>query len=326
MNELIVKYQKAADIHKEVRRYLNVNNIVKPGIKLIDLCNIIELKINELCKNEVDMINKQPKAKQIKGGIAFPTGLSINHIAAHYTPEFNTTEILGDNDVIKIDFGVHIDGCIIDSAFTYSANPIFKPLLDATREATYNAMTKCGVDARLGEIGKIVQEVIESYELNINNNIYPIKPIYNLGGHNILQYKLHGGKIVPLFYEEHNKEKMKSDEIYAIETFATTGTGYAQHSNYCSIYAKSGKKAPLNFKESKTILNDINRNYASLPFCTRDLNILSSNYGLAELTKKQLITPYPALVDSLNSYTSQLEHTIYISDKKTSFLSLANDY
>lgn len=43
-------------------------------------------------------------------GLAFPTGCSINHCAAHYTPNAGDPTVLRYDDVCKIDFGTHING------------------------------------------------------------------------------------------------------------------------------------------------------------------------------------------------------------------------
>ncbi len=305
----IEKYKKAADIHKKIRKYLNDSNIIKPGVKLIDICNIIEQKV-------IDM----------GGVVSFPTGTSINNIAAHYTPDINTDTVLLNDDVIKIDYGIHVDGYIIDSAFTYSNNQQFKPLIDASKNATYEAIKHSGVDARLCEIGDIIDETISSYELNINNNIFKIKPIYNLGGHSIEKYNLHGKKIIPLAYDETVTDKMEVGDVFAVETFATTGSGYAKESDLCSHFSKSDIKADLTFKKSKQLLNKINKEYKLIPFSSRQLNILSNDFSLKELITKKIVTPYPTLYDDIESYTSQLEHTIIIKDNGVINLSSGDDY
>ena len=47
------------------------------------------------------------------------------------------------------------------------------------------------------DIGEAIQEVMESYEIELDGKTIPIKPIRNLCGHNIGQYRIHGGKSVP---------------------------------------------------------------------------------------------------------------------------------
>jgi hypothetical protein len=63
-------------------------------------------------------------------------GCSLNHCAAHYTPNNSDNTILQPDDVCKIDFGTHINGRIIDCAWTVAFNPKYDELLKAVREAT----------------------------------------------------------------------------------------------------------------------------------------------------------------------------------------------
>lgn len=98
-------------------------------------------------------------------GLAFPTGCSLNHVAAHYTPNKGDNTVLGYDDVCKIDFGTHVNGHIIDSAWTVSFNPKYDRLLEAVKAATNTGIREAGIDARLCEIGAAVQEVMESYEV-----------------------------------------------------------------------------------------------------------------------------------------------------------------
>ena len=44
-------------------------------MKLVDICEAIESTNRRLIE-----------ANKLDAGIAFPTGVSINHVAAHYTP------------------------------------------------------------------------------------------------------------------------------------------------------------------------------------------------------------------------------------------------
>lgn len=46
----------------------------------------------------------------LKAGLAFPTGCSRNHCAAHYTPNNGDKTVLEFDDITKIDFGTHING------------------------------------------------------------------------------------------------------------------------------------------------------------------------------------------------------------------------
>lgn len=55
-----------------------------------------------------------------------------------------------------------------------------------------------GIDVRLCDVGEQIQEVMESYEIELDGKTYPIKAIRNLNGHSVAQYRVHGGKTVPI--------------------------------------------------------------------------------------------------------------------------------
>ena len=99
----------------------------------------------------------------------------MNHCAAHYTPNAGDPTVLGGDDVCKIDFGTHINGRIIDCAFTLTFNEKYDKLLEAVREATNTGIKAAGIDVRLCDIGEAIQEVMESYEVEINGKTYPGK-------------------------------------------------------------------------------------------------------------------------------------------------------
>lgn len=60
----------------------------------------------------------------LEAGLAFPTGCSLNNCAAHYTPNAGDETVLNYDDVCKIDFGVHVNGRIVDCAFTMTFDEI----------------------------------------------------------------------------------------------------------------------------------------------------------------------------------------------------------
>ena len=145
------------------------------------LLEIVELidKTNRLIVEE----------KGIEQGIAFPTGVNVNHIAAHYTPNPEDDKVvLGYDDVCSIDFGTHVGGDIIDGAFTIAFNPMHDNLLMAVKEATNAGVKMAGIDVRLCDIGAHIQEIITSYEVEYDGKTYPVMPIQNLNGHNIGPY------------------------------------------------------------------------------------------------------------------------------------------
>ena len=64
----------------QVRNY--IRTIAKPGILMVDLCETLENSVRQLIEES-----------GLAAGIAFPTGCSLNHVAAHWTPNKGTTEV-----------------------------------------------------------------------------------------------------------------------------------------------------------------------------------------------------------------------------------------
>ena len=81
---------------------------------------------------------------------------------------------------MKLDFGTEVNGYIIDSAFTVAFDSQFDPLLQASKDATMTGIREAGIDARLGELGGLIEEVINSYEVTIYGKTYPSNILFVL--------------------------------------------------------------------------------------------------------------------------------------------------
>lgn len=68
------------------------------------------------------------KENGLQAGLAFPTGCSINHCAAHYTPNAGDPTVLRYDDVCKVDFGTHVNG----KGVTHGAKDALEPRLHAS--------------------------------------------------------------------------------------------------------------------------------------------------------------------------------------------------
>jgi methionyl aminopeptidase len=123
-------YRKAAEIHRQVRRW--TQDTVRPGQTLTDIAVGIEDGVRALLDN-----SGLETGDGLVSGLGFPTGLSLNNCVAHYTPNPGQKDVvLRPTDVMKIDFGVHINGWIVDSAFTMSFDPTYDHLIAAVKDAT----------------------------------------------------------------------------------------------------------------------------------------------------------------------------------------------
>jgi len=309
--------RQAAEAHRQTRQYMQ--RWIKPGMKMIDICEELESTSRKL-------INENG----LKQGLAFPTGCSRNYVAAHYTPNAGDKTVLEFDDVVKMDFGTHVNGRIIDCAWTLSFNEKFDPLVRAVREATETGIKTAGIDARLCDVGAAIQEVMESHEIELEGKTYQVKSIRNLNGHSISPYQIHSGKTVPIIAGG-EATMMEENEFYAIETFGSTGKGHVNEDMECSHYMKNFDvgHVPLRLQKSKLLLNTVNKHFGTLAFCRRWLDRLGETrylMALKDLAEKGIVDQYPPLCDVKGSYTAQFEHTILLRPTCKEVISRGTDY
>ncbi|KAL1491003.1 hypothetical protein ABEB36_011665 [Hypothenemus hampei] len=316
-NDIYNEVRLAAEAHRQTRKH--IQEWIKPGMTMIEICEELENTARKLIAEE-----------GLKAGLAFPTGCSRNHCAAHYTPNAGDKTVLEYDDVVKIDFGTHINGRIIDCAFTHTFNPKYDKLVEAVRDATNTGIKAAGIDVQLCEVGAQIQEVMESYEIDLDGKTYQIKSIRNLNGHSISPYRIHAGKTVPIV-KGGEATVMEENEFYAIETFGSTGKGVVHDDMECSHYMKNFDVpyVPLRLQSSKTLLSIINKNFGTLAFCKRWLDRAGATkyqMALKDLCDKGVVDDYPPLCDIKGCYTAQFEHTIILRPTCKEVVSRGDDY
>ncbi|TKR63296.1 hypothetical protein L596_027142 [Steinernema carpocapsae] len=285
----------------------------------------------EICERLEAHSRKMIKEQGLDAGLAFPTGCSLNNCAAHYTPNAGDPTVLQYGDICKIDYGVHVNGRIIDCAFTQTFDPKFDELKRVVQEATEAGIKEAGIDVRLCDIGETIEEVM-TQEIEIDGKTLVVKPIRNLNGHSISQYQIHAGKSVPIV-KGGEQTKMEENEFYAIETFGSTGKGFVHEDMECSHYMKDfdlhSERIGLRLNKSKQLLNTINKHFGTLAFCRRWLDRAGETkylMALKDLCDKGIVTPYPPLCDVKGSYTAQFEHTIMLRPTCKEVVSRGDDY
>ena len=286
--EEIKKITEAGAIAKQVVEY--AKSIIKPDMPLLEIANKIEEKILEL------------KAKP-----AFPVNLSINEIAAHYTPSYNDeTKAHG---LLKVDIGVHVDGFVADTAFSLDLenSEENKKLIKAAEEALNKALEKISLKSTTREIGLEIQKVCESFK---------VQPIHNLSGHSIDEYKVHAGITIPNFDNSQNIEI--EEGLYAIEPFTTLGQGAVKDGKPSGIYhlEKEGNVRDIFARE---VLKYIKEEFKTLPFCSRQIHKKFQTRGLLALRQIEqagLLHHYSQLIEISGSKVAQAEHTIILTKEK----------
>ena len=286
--EILEKYRKAGEIAKQVLEYAETLLLKEKCFSVFDLAEKIEAKIFEL-----------------GGKPAFPVNISINEVAAHFTPSKNDNFEIKEEDYVKIDVGVHIDGYIADTARTFRLAGKDE-LIKCSEEMLEAALKIISPGIDVSEIGKVVSEVAESYGL---------RPVTNLTGHGLERYNLHAGITIPNVPQ--GKGVLENGKAYAIEPFCTTGQGAVKDSDKAVIFMLLSEK-PVRLPESRKIM-ELAKKYNGLPFAKRwiesEFNPVKLEMGLKQLVNLGALHPFYILREVTNANVAQAEHTVIVFDK-----------
>ena len=287
--ESLSYYKKAGEIAKEVLE--EGLKKIKPGVKLLEVAEFVEAKIIE------------------KGGKpAFPCNISVNEIAAHYSPTAWDEGTFEKGDLVKLDIGVHVNGYIADVAKSIDLGNKGenKKLIEASEEALKNAIDMIKPGVKTSEIGETIEETIKGFGF---------VPVSNLTGHQLQRWRLHGGMFIPNV-KIRGGEEIKEGDVIAIEPFATNGFGRVVDQSEAIIF-RYLQDRPLRMKEARVILQYAKENFNTLPFAERWIANLvprfKLNQALRQLIYSKAIHAYHILREKDKGIVSQAEHTVIVT-------------
>ena len=295
---MIESYLKAGKIVSDIRS--EASKMITDGALVIDLVNYVE---SEILKTGAE--------------IAFPCNVSINEIAAHYTSPAEDKTQFKAGDMVKLDLGAMVDGCIADSAVTiiacgnidenYTQDEInlHDEIVEASAAGLEAAIATARAGVEVSKIGAAVHEAIAEYNLN---------PIFNLTGHSLEQNNLHAGISIPN-YDNHDNYVLEEGQAVAIEPFATNGEGIVNDAPGHYIFSYMANK-PFRMKTTQRVLKYIQHNHAYVPFSGRwitdEFGNRKGSIALKQLSEAMAIYPYAPLREKKDCFVSQKEHTVII--------------
>ncbi len=239
---------------------------------------------------------------------AFPVNVSINEIAAHYTPEIGSEESLTETDVVKIDLGIDINGALSDTAYTIDLSGQHEKLVQASEDALAKAIGAIRPGVTVGSIGGIIEDTIKSFGY---------RPIANLSGHMIKSNELHAGVDIPNVKSD-DPYQFKEGDIFAVEPFATNGAGFVEDLEEVGIFSVY-MPANIRMRQSRKIAEYVLKTHGTLPFAERWVrkeftSRLLVSAAFKELLESHFLRGYPVLRDANKGLVSQTEHTILVTN------------
>ena len=266
-----------------------------------------KVKVGTTYLEAVELVEGEIAARG--GKPAFPVGIGVNEVTAHYSPQEGDESAFKETDMIKVDFGVHIDGYLTDTAISITFNSDYETLLEAGERTLEVAVAAASRETRTGEIGREVRK--EASRLGF-------KTIQNLTGHTIERFIVHAGKSIPNLYMP-GLQPLKKGEVFAIEPFVTPGSaaGYVVDAPTQTIFSLVARKK-IGEPDADRLAERVWEERRTLPFTPR---WYSQEFGrgkvvpmLKRLVAKKAVRPYPALVEASRKPVAQFEHTMALAD------------
>jgi methionyl aminopeptidase len=180
---------------------------VRPGISTGELDTLCEA-----------FIRSHPGAEPaFKGLYGFPGSacISINEEIVHGIP--SRKRVLHEGDIVKLDFGVKLEGMYTDSAITVPVGEIDGPtarLLDVTKRSLDAGIAAATADNHVGDIGAAIQAVVEAAGFSV---------VRELVGHGV-GFSPHEELQIPNFGKPKRGKKLSIGLTIAIEPMVNVGT------------------------------------------------------------------------------------------------------
>ncbi|MCS7093749.1 MAG: type II methionyl aminopeptidase [Candidatus Aenigmarchaeota archaeon] len=282
--EEIEKYKEVFEKAKKVLEFSE--KLVKPGVNIIEIAEKIESKILEL--------GSKP---------AFPVNIGINEIAAHYTPSIKDDKKIGEDDLVKIDIGLHVEGIIGDFAFSFSENKEDREMIKVAKMAVEEAGKILRENVKIKEISATIESFVEKTGFKI---------VRNLTGHLLDKYVVHGISIPNVRNE--NNIALKKGQALAIEVFVTKGEGWVKEGSQTEIY-QFKKDVGVRNIDGKKILKMAEKDFEGLPFAKRWIKEIPQTrleIALKELVEKGGLIGYPVLKEVSKAKVAQWEESFVI--------------
>ncbi len=285
---------------EEIEKYLAAGRIVADALELARKKTKPGVSVSFLVSELENFIEK-------KGGeLAFPVNVSLNDCAAHDTADISDERVIPENAIVKVDVGAHVDGYIADAAITIDLSGKYGKLVECVEKALSRALDLFTPGREVTEISETIQRTIEGHGY---------KPVVNLTGHKLERYNLHGDVAIPNIKLK-VPYRLKKGDVFAVEPFATTGSGKVVESGDAKIFSFL-KRAKTRNPVARRIL-DFGEKRRGLPFVLRwvfEKKTPMLSIAVRELVNSGALYDYHPLKDIEGSVVAQAEHSVIVDDE-----------
>lgn len=337
-SKILTKYKDAAKIADAAMKY--IFSLLKDGADIAILCR----ENDKFIESESGKVYIKNKCKR---GIAMPTSINVNNIISNFSPIEQGQYFIKDGDLIKVQFGVHIDGYPVISAHTFvcGAEEVKDRRADVLIAANVaaNCITRTlSTETTPLDIEEIIKKVAQEFKCH---------PIIDVHAEELGHYRLYAadndwlnnspdkpldpGKAysinIAMSTREPTSGSTTDDTKDSIKRFSSVPKGEAAlRSSFKdtefrpTIYEivpvpETGEKHVLKMKSSKYVYSEIKKSTCGFPFNIRNLakdkSILttSQNMGIADCFKHDILNRFIIQKELDGHFVSRLRFTIVMS-------------
>jgi curved DNA binding protein len=236
--------------------------------------------------------------------------------------------VLKENDLVKIDLGVHIDGyaAVVAHSVAVGKEPTVKGRAADVMAAAYTAL-ECSVRLlKTGAKNSAITEMIAKVAADFKCN-----PVLGVLSHQMQRFEIDAKKVIINRSDVENKVEefeMEANEVYALDIVMSSGEGKTKESeDRPTLYKRieEGKK-DLKTKAGRALYHDIRKRFPAFPFSTRDMDGATTRMGMKECLEHDVVVAYPVMLEKEGEFVAQLKATCLLLPGGTiTVTGLAND-
>lgn len=326
---IYTKYNVAAKICGKVYNILKDN--IMSG-KVLDV-RTLEILGNETINEECKLVYKRLKNK----GIAFPISISLNNCVGNYTYENLNDEynIIKSGDVVKIELGVNIDGCIaiLGETIVYNnkddenikyiefLNKIQKDIVKIIKQGEINDEVKTYIESKCTELNCFPVENTISYQ-HFDGKLYTDESKYI-----ITNYKKYYDEEDMLIGKQNLCFEFENDDVYTINlTIIKNNSENETDHVYIEphqphIYRFNEYFYNLKLASSKAFCSLIHEEYQKNAFdCVAYKDKPKYKFGIKESLKNGILIQYPVYYSKDKCTVFHKKFTIVVNENGSNIL------
>jgi methionyl aminopeptidase len=207
--------------------------------------------------------------------------------------------------------GGHVDGYVSDAAITVNLgnSEKYDNLIKAVKDALYAAIPLFKPGVALRDIGAAIEREIIKFD--------GLKPVANLGGHQLGRFLLHAGPFVPNVSNFSENYILKEGDQFACEPFATNGYGAIKNGTDMTIFRVKGIKKKKNLPMAEKIrLQNFKKKFGDFPFSPRWVDFIPKgqiNAAISKYHRQGILEGYHVFLERGGGIVAQHEHTIIVT-------------